>query len=188
MKVLFKKETDPAWISAGIIEKQSKNGCFSPNEIAAHLNIDQNEALIIVEKLYDRGLASRIDNDWSTHATGDERWCLINLSLTVGREYEVLALYGEDYLILNDPETKPYGNDPVLFHNSCFEITDPTEPNFWKCEFDEDGERCCCLPSWDSEGFFEDYHDEIREVKKQFWKDLEKYFPETWRERTQQSN
>ena len=67
--------------------------------------------------------------------------------MTVDKEYEVLAIWGGDYLILDDSKTDtlPYGNDPVIFHKSSFEITDPAEP--------------------------------------QFWKDLEKYFPETYKER-----
>jgi hypothetical protein len=184
MKVLFKKETDPAFISASMIEKQSTDGCFSPNEIAVYLNIDRDAASINVNKLYEKGLAARIDNDWSIKITGNERWCLINASLTIGKTYEVLAIFGENYLILNDAETKPYGNDPLLFHHSFFKIIDPTKPVFWQCKIDKDGDRYCCLPSWNSPGFFEDYHDGIDEVKKQFWEDLEKYFPTTWKERT----
>ena len=189
MKVRLLKKTDPTWIAASVIEKQSKDGCFSPNEIADYLNIYKRLAVDRVDVLYDRGLTTRIDDDWSGPVSGNERWCLIQLSLTVDKEYEVLAIWGDDYLILDDPKTdsEPYGNDPVIFHKSSFEVTDPTEPTFWKCQIDEDGERNCCLPSWDTAGFFEDYHDGVNEIKKQFWKDLEKYFPETWKERTEQS-
>ena len=105
------------------------------------------------------------------------------LSLTIGREYEVLGVEADSYRILNDPETWPYGNDPVLFEPGCFRITDATEPVVWTCEYGADGERYCYPPEWSQAGFFEDFHDGVEEVRKQFWRDLQRYFPETWKER-----
>lgn len=106
------------------------------------------------------------------------------LSLTIGREYEVLGIAADYFRILNDPESKPYSNDPVLFDQECFEVTDATEPSFWVCSVGEDGERYCYPPEWNSIGFFEDYHDGVEEVRKQFWEDLRRYYPLTWQERT----
>lgn len=110
----------------------------------------------------------------------------ITLSLTIGKVYEVLGIEADDFRILNDPDSKPYGNDPVLFAPECFEVTDPSEPSFWTCSIGADGERYCYPPEWSSPGFFEDYHDGIEEVRKQFWEDLQRYYPLTWQERMAQ--
>ena len=183
MEVRFKQETDLTFIMAQQIEKRSKDTCFSPNDIASSLSIPKLEAIEKVQNLYYRGLATVVERDWDKPISGDERWCIINLSLTVGRRYEVLEIYGDEYLILNDPETIPYGNDPVVFHKSNFEIIDSTEPYFWECALDEDGERYCVVPAWNKKGFFDDYHDGVIEIRKQFWEDIKKYFPKTWLER-----
>lgn len=106
------------------------------------------------------------------------------LSLTMGREYEVLGIEADDFRILNDPDSKPYGNDPVLFDQEYFEVTDTTEPAFWACSFGENGERYCYPPEWSNPGFFEDYHDGVEEVINQFWGDLRRYYPLTWQERS----
>lgn len=105
------------------------------------------------------------------------------LSLTIGREYEVLGIEADWFRLLDDPNTKPYGNDPVLFNPDCFEVTDPTEPLFWTRSVGDDGERYCYPPGWNSPGFFEDYHDGVEDVRKQFWEDLRRYYPLTWQER-----
>jgi len=105
------------------------------------------------------------------------------VSLTLGREYEVLGIEADDYRILNDPDTWPYGNDPVLFEPECFEITDPTFPDFWVCSTGSDGEQYCYPPEWNKVGFFEDYHDGVETVRKQFWEDLNRYYPLTWHAR-----
>jgi hypothetical protein len=106
-----------------------------------------------------------------------------DLSLTLEREYEVLGIEADDYRILNDPETWPYGNDPVLFEPECFEITDHTVPAFWVCSTGVDGEQYCYPPEWNEVGFFEDYHERVESVRKQFWEDLKRYYPQTWQAR-----
>ena len=105
------------------------------------------------------------------------------LSLSLDRRYEVLGIEGDFYRILDDPEKKPYGNDPVLFEPDCFEIVDPQEPKFWINEYGEEGERYSYPPEWHHIGFFEDYHDGVPEVRTIFWDCLKKYYPETWNER-----
>jgi hypothetical protein len=107
----------------------------------------------------------------------------ITLSLTIGKEYEVLGIEADDFRILDDPDSEPYGNDPVLFSPDCFEVTDDTKPSFWICSVGDDGERYCYPPEWDGIGFFEDYHDGVEEVRKQFWEGLRRYYPTTWQER-----
>jgi hypothetical protein len=180
MKVIFVEEKDPTWLAACEIERQSDDGCFSPNEIAHLLSVSQSQAQTNVDQLEDRGLCARMDEHLNAPRSGDERWCLIKPSLTVGREYEVLAIEGDHYLLLNAPETEPYGNDPVLFHQSRFKISDPTKPPFWIDETDSDGEKYCFPPGWNRDGFFEDYHDGIEAVRRQFWKDLKRYYPQTF--------
>lgn len=105
------------------------------------------------------------------------------LSLTLEREYEVLGIEADWFRLLDDPGNKPYGNDPVLFEPNCFEVTDPIEPSFWTCSVGDDGERYCYPPEWGIVGFFEDYHEGVEEVRKQFWEDLQRYYPLTWLER-----
>ncbi len=106
-----------------------------------------------------------------------------SLSLSFERVYEVLGIEADYYRILTDSESKPYGNDPVLYEPNCFKIIDPAEPEFWVCEVGDDGERYCYPPEWCSVGFFEDYHDGIHEVRQIFWDLLKKYFPAGYAER-----
>ena len=89
-------------------------------------------------------------------------------SLTIGKEYEVLGIEADDYRLLGDPGTFPRGNEPFLFDPACFRIVDAKEP------------------AWTTPGFFEDDHDGIEAARAQFWRDLERYYPETFGERRQQ--
>ncbi len=105
------------------------------------------------------------------------------ISLTLGRAYEVLGIEADDYRLLTDENSDPFGNDPVLYESECFEIIDPNEPEFWNCKYGEEGERYCYPPEWCSVGFFEDYHDDVPEAQKIFWNELKRYYPNTWQER-----
>jgi hypothetical protein len=109
------------------------------------------------------------------------------LSLTIGKEYEVLGIEADSYRIITDPHATPWGSDPVLFDPGCFKITDPSEPAFWVCSYGSDGERYCYPGEWGEPGFFEHYHDGIENVRKRFWEDLRRYFPEVWKEHVSQS-
>jgi hypothetical protein len=104
-----------------------------------------------------------------------------HLSLTVGKEYEVLAIEGDYYRILTDSDSKYSSNDPVLFESECFELTDSKEPDFWITEY-IDGQRYCRPFVW-SHYFFEDYHDGIEKVRLLFKQHLKQYYPWTWKER-----
>ena len=53
------------------------------------------------------------------------------LFLSTDRIYEVLGIEADTYRILSDPESKPYGNNPVLYDPDCFKVIDPQEPDFW---------------------------------------------------------
>ncbi len=178
MRVVFLEESDPTRLAAREVEGQSDDGCFSANEIARIRGIGQEEAQESVDLLSERCLCSRTDDDWTGPRSGDERWCLIGPSLTVGREYEVLTVEGDWYRLLDDRD------DPVLFHQICFAVSDPTEPTFWVCEVDEDGERHCAPPEWSQVGFWEDYHDRMPEACRRFWESLKTLYPDTSKERT----
>jgi hypothetical protein len=110
------------------------------------------------------------------------------LSLSIDRMYEVLGIEGDTYRILSDPESQPYGNDPVLYNHDCFKVIDSQEPDFWICQYIEGGERYCYPPEWDEAGFFGDYHDGVKEVRERFWNMLRVYYPETWYERKGSAN
>ncbi|MGD9128145.1 MAG: hypothetical protein PVH19_12275 [Planctomycetia bacterium] len=104
-------------------------------------------------------------------------------SLTIGRVYEVLGIEADDYRLLNDESTQPYGNDPVLFESEYFEVLAPEEPSFWQCQYGDEGERYCYPPEWNHPGFFEKYHDHVPEAIDTFWNGVKKYYPDTWKER-----
>lgn len=104
------------------------------------------------------------------------------LSLSIGRVYEVLGIEADYYRILTDPESKPYGNDPVLYEPNCFKIIDPTELEYRVCEVGDEGERYCYPLEWSGADFFDDYHDGIHEARQLFWDLLKSYYPETWKE------
>ena len=99
------------------------------------------------------------------------------ISLTIGKEYEVLGIEADDYRILDDPD--PRGG-PFLYDHACFRIVDAEEPACWICHYGEDGEKYCYPAEWSAVGFFEDYFDGVRANQEQFWQDLERYYPETF--------
>jgi len=84
-------------------------------------------------------------------------------NLTIGTEYTVLGIEGFYYRLLGD------NNDPCLYDAKQFKVVDSTEPNFWIIEFDENNEKYAYPSSWNEAGFFEDYHDDVENVVKQFW-------------------
>ena len=65
-----------------------------------------------------------------TKTTSDGR----NLSLTVGKQYEVLGIEADLYRILNDPGTKPYGNDPVLLNWRTLRLSTRKNQFFRVCQ------------------------------------------------------
>jgi len=111
-----------------------------------------------------------------------------SLSLTIGRIYEVLGIEADTYRLLTDAESKPHGNVPVLYEPACFNVIDPEEPDFWICQYGEDGERYCYPQEWNEIDFFGDYHEGKQEVRERFWNMLKLYYPETWKERKGKAN
>jgi hypothetical protein len=104
--------------------------------------------------------------------------------LTIGQTYEVIGIEGDDDRIVDDT------GDPVLFNPDCFEIVDPTEPSFWQIKIGADGERYAYPLEWGNSGFFEDDHDRVEEVRRQFWADHRRLYgeprlptkpPDAWR-------
>ncbi|WAS93151.1 hypothetical protein [Nannocystis punicea] len=97
-------------------------------------------------------------------------------SLTLGRVYEVLGVSGDMYQLLNDD------NGPYLYEDECFEVIDPTAPDFW--QFEHFGSSTYAYPpSWAAPGFFERVDDEDPLACAQFWRDMEILYPWTFSQR-----
>jgi hypothetical protein len=94
-------------------------------------------------------------------------------SLTLGREYEVIGIEANDFRLINNM------CEPILYDACCFEITDSTEPEFWKSCFGDQGERYAYPPDWNARGYFEDWHDGVVAVKSHFRDTLERLYPWT---------
>lgn len=182
MKVVFGDGRDSVFDAARRLAQESDDDCFSVGQLASTCKISLEEAREKIDVMEERDLCVQIDSESTESVRNNEKWCLRQPSLTVGSEYEVLAIFGDYYLILSDPSTEPYGNDPLIYHKACFDVTDSTHPMFWQHEIDEDGEDCYFPPGW-GDYFFEDYHGGNEMVRKQFLDDLKKYHPETWKER-----
>jgi uncharacterized protein YbjT (DUF2867 family) len=88
-------------------------------------------------------------------------------SLTFGKEYEVLGIEADWLRLLNDRV------EPVLYDPLVFEVIDAAEPGDWLSAF-EDGVRYAYPFSWGRPGFFEDWHDGVEEVRRQFAEDLDR--------------
>jgi hypothetical protein len=95
------------------------------------------------------------------------------LTLTLGRQYEVLGIEADFYRILNDED------DPVLYSPDVFSVTDASEPAFWRPSVGADGERYAYPEAWDKVGFFEDFHDRREDAREIFWRTLSRLYPET---------
>jgi hypothetical protein len=102
--------------------------------------------------------------------TSDEHQYGID-SLSIGKNYEVIGIEGNEYRIICDTDKNPY-----LYPPDCFEIIDNRKPSFWITELGEDGEEYSYPPDWNQVGFFEDYFDEIKEVQEKFWNDYKEYY------------
>ena len=105
------------------------------------------------------------------------------LNLTLGRHYEVLGIEGNDYRILADEDSNSFPNEPFLYDPECFQVVDSSEPHYWLVELGLHNEKYAYPEEWASVGFFEDYHDGVEEIQKQFWDVLRRYYPRTWSER-----
>lgn len=102
------------------------------------------------------------------------------LSLSLGEVYEVLAIEGDMYRILTDPQSWPYGNDPVLYESALFEVVDGSIPGFWVEERFEDGSVCQSPPEWKG-CFFDDFHDGDAASRRIFRDVVKRYYPWTWK-------
>lgn len=102
------------------------------------------------------------------------------LSLSLGEVYEVLAIEDDMYRILTDPQSWPYGNDPVLYESSLFEVVDGSIPEFWVEERFEDGSVCQSPPEWKG-CFFDDFHDGDAASRRIFRDVVKRYYPWTWK-------
>ncbi|WAS93477.1 hypothetical protein [Nannocystis punicea] len=97
-------------------------------------------------------------------------------TLTLGRSYEVLAWTGDWYCLLDDDD------EPYLYVAGCFEVIDPSEPDFWVEEWFY-GERYASPPEWAKRGFWEHFDDDDPAAGRAFWTTLRRRYPWTWQER-----
>lgn len=87
--------------------------------------------------------------------------------MTIGKVYVVIGIEADSYRIINDSQM------PYLYDPSQFEMVEFDRPSFWVTEYGEDQEEYSYPSSWNSPGFFEDFHDGIKEVVCQFWAEYE---------------
>lgn len=88
-------------------------------------------------------------------------------SLTLGKEYVVVGIEGNDYRVLNDH------NEPTLFSPENFEVIDSQIPKDWVVlRYIEDGQEDLYAnpPGLGECGFYEDYFDEKEYAIKRFQK------------------
>ena len=90
-------------------------------------------------------------------------------SLTVGKTYEVIGIEADDYRIVDEQ------GEPILFDRECFHVLESSEPAFWLSRVEDEARRAY-PPEWMDPGFFEDYFDYKEEVRRQFWRDHQRYF------------
>ena len=92
--------------------------------------------------------------------------------LTPNQPYFVIGIEADDYRILND-----YGK-PYLYPQQLFEMIDSREPDIWRTEYGDDGERYSYPPALNEVGFFEDYFDAKDDALSRFWKVVNKRLSE----------
>ena len=92
-------------------------------------------------------------------------------SLSLDRDYTVLAIECGTYRLLND-----FG-EPTLYDRDAFACTCNERPTFWVSihnnENDYDGPEC-----WNAPGYFEDWHDHVPSVKLEFKQTVNLHYPE----------
>ncbi|MCP4105366.1 MAG: hypothetical protein GY749_07505 [Desulfobacteraceae bacterium] len=177
MKVVYVICNNPVLQTAREISGISQDGCFSVSEIAAKTELSAEQVRKECQTLLEKNLCARLYFGGTVYLSDNERLCTILHKLTVGKEYEVLGIEADSYRLLDDQ------NDPVLFDPYSFEISDPTEPDFWNCEIGEDGERYCYPREWLKKNIIESFHDKTEAARQRFWADLRKYYPDTAKER-----
>ena len=92
-------------------------------------------------------------------------------NLTINKIYTVLGIENNYYRLLGN------NYDPCLYNVNQFDIIDTTEEIFWIIEYDEDNNKYAYPLSWNEAGFFEDYHDDVQNIVKQFWSEYNIYYP-----------
>lgn len=170
MQVIYVGYSDPVFDTAQEISEITQDGCFSICEIVNKTGLSFEEVCTALWSLLEKDMCARLSSDGG-QISSDERLVIMNHDLTVGKTYEVLGIEADGYRLLNDH------SDPVLFHPCSFQVIDPTEPEFWVCEIDEDGERYCEPKSWRDHNLLEAFHDGVKEAQQQFWEDVKTLYP-----------
>ena len=87
--------------------------------------------------------------------------------MTVGKVYVVIGIEADSYRIINDVQM------PYLYSQNQFEVVEPDKPSFWVIEYGDEQEEYSYPLSWNTPGFFEDFHDGKKDVINQFWVECE---------------
>jgi hypothetical protein len=183
MKVEYRPLQDSLLDACRNLAIRCEDETFSAQQVADFAKVELPHVLKRLDWLQENEWIVRISNDWKDELSPDELWCLHEQHLTSGRLYEVLGIEDGYYRILKDETDANCPNDPLLYSLTGFIIQDPAEPTFWVKEVGPEGERSCYPPEWMATGFWEDYHDGVDTVIAQFWDDVRRYYPWTWKER-----
>lgn len=92
-------------------------------------------------------------------------------SLRQDRSYVVLAIECDMLRLVNQ-----FG-EPTLHDTEAFDIVDSTEPEFW-IHKTVDGCRYSGPAGWNRPGFFEEWHDGVRDARDTFREDIMRYYPQ----------
>lgn len=92
-------------------------------------------------------------------------------SIREDKTYTVLAVECGMFRLVNE-----FG-EPTLHDLGAFDIVDSAEPEFWIHET-IDGCRYAGPAGWNCSGFFEDWHNGVRDIRNRFRDDLVRYFPQ----------
>ena len=84
--------------------------------------------------------------------------------LTPNQPYVVIGIEADDLRLLNDHGC------PYLYSLDLFEVIDGREPNDWKTEIGDDGERYAYPVPLNTAGFFEDFFDDDEQTVATFWR------------------
>ncbi len=183
MKVEYKPLQNSVLDVCRDLSGSSKEETFSAKQVADKSKEELPQILRSLAWLQETGWIDRITAELNEEILPDEPLCLHKDWLTPGRLYEVLGIEGNYYRLLSDENHHYCPNEPFLYSFTGFIIKDKIEPPFWVTEVGDEGERYSGPPEWHKIGFWEDYHDGVKYATEQFWEDVRKYYPWTWKER-----
>lgn len=182
MKVIFRHPSGVFLDAARKLTEQDSDSQFTAKNIADYLDISIDEAFYHIDRYALIDVLAPYCDTMIPDRTGDETYYFMRKWLTEGKTYEVLTINNNYYSLLNDPDAEHWSNRMAIYHESLFEVVDSQIPRFWRYLIGDEFDYDFGPPEWDSE-FIDAYNDNKKEAVDQFWMDLEKYYPETYKER-----